>query len=112
MHNFSRARLLLESRVIAAMGNDRQQKGKGKGAWGKGGKGKGMYYMEDDWSAGQSGYSFDVPLFLNSLAQDAAGEWQVAKSKNSTKPVAVTGKGSLRCGATGTGACTTCPVLH
>lgn len=31
MHNFSRARLLLESRVIAAMGNDRQQKGKGKG---------------------------------------------------------------------------------
>ena len=31
MHNFSRARLLLESRVIAALGNDRQQKGKGKG---------------------------------------------------------------------------------
>ena len=36
MHNFSRARLLLESRLKEAMGNDRARKGEGKGQ----GKGK------------------------------------------------------------------------
>ena len=62
-------------------------KGKGKkgawpGAWGKGGKG--AYSCEDDWSQGYSGYSFDTPLFLNSLAQEAAGEWRMVKSKKSS----------------------------
>ena len=42
--------------------------------------------MEDEWSVGYSSYSFDTPLFLNSLAQEAAGEWQVAKSKKTNNP--------------------------
>ena len=56
----------------------------GKGAWGKGAEG--AYSVEDDWSAGYSGYNFeDIPLFLNSLAQEAGDEWQVVKSKKSSK---------------------------
>lgn len=37
--------------------------------------------MEDDWISGFSGYSFDTPLSMNSLAQEAAGVWMVAKSQ-------------------------------
>ncbi len=71
--------------------------------------GKGAYSMEDDWSSGFSGYSFDIPLVLIALAQEAAGEWKVAKNKKSTKPAKPAGKNPAWCGATGTGACTTCP---
>ena len=90
-------------------GKGKDQKGswKGKGAWGKGGKGKGTYHMEDDWSAGQSGYSFYVPMFLNS--PEVAGEWQVARSNKPTKPAATMKQLPSRCGATSTGTCTTCP---
>ena len=42
----------------------------------------GAYSVEDDWSAGYIGYNFeDIPLFLNSLAQEAGDEWQVVKAK-------------------------------
>ena len=62
-------------------------KGKGKGQKGywKGGKGKGAYSMEDDWSSGYSGYSFDTPLFLSSLAQEAESQWQRVSSKKAAK---------------------------
>ncbi len=69
----------------AYKGKGKEQKGKGKGAWGKGGKGKGMYYMEDDWSAGQSGYSFDVPMFLATPAPAIPGDWKVDRPKKPAK---------------------------
>ena len=61
-------------------------KGKGegkKGSW-NGGKGslgnggKGAYSMEDDWSAGYSGYSFDIPVFSAHSPKKprVSGKWQ------------------------------------
>ena len=62
-------------------------KGKGKGQKGywKGGQGKGAYSMEDDWSSGYSGYSYDTPLFISSLAQEAQGEWQKVNPKKAAR---------------------------
>ena len=81
--------------------------GGGKGTWGKGGKGS--YAMEDEWSYGLSGYSYeDVPLFLNSLTQEATGNWQVARpNKTAKKPSVVNGCPS-RCASTSTGDHTAC----
>ena len=92
-------------------GKGKDQKGswKGKGAWGKGGKGKGTYYMEDDWTAGQSGYSFDIPMFLTSPAPEAASDWQVARSKKPARPATTARMVTPRCGATSTGTRPTCP---
>lgn len=67
--------------------------------------------MEDDCSSGYSGYSFSTPLFFNSLAQEAAGEWQVAKSKKTNKSTLAIGNGPTRCGATVTGDHNTCPCI-
>ena len=53
-------------------GKGQNNGGKGKGAWGKG---KGAYTMEEDWSLGYSGYSFDSPLFASTLAEEAANDW-------------------------------------
>ena len=41
--------------------------------------------MEDDWSSGYSGYSFDTPLFISSLTQEAQGEWQKVNPKKAAK---------------------------
>ena len=41
--------------------------------------------MEDDWSSGYSGYSFDTPLFISSLAQEAQGEWQKVNPKKAVR---------------------------
>ena len=41
--------------------------------------------MEDDWSSGYSGYAFDTPLFLSSLAQEAESQWQKVSSKKAAK---------------------------
>ena len=63
-------------------------KGKGKGQKGfwKGGKGKGAYSVDDDWSAGYSGYSYDAPLLLGSLTEEAAGEWIIVNPKKASRP--------------------------
>ena len=71
-------------------------KGKGKGQtgpWnpgkGSGGKGKGAYSVEDDWSAGNSGYHFgyeDTPLWLHDFAAEAAEAWQTPNPRKTTKP--------------------------
>ena len=71
--------------------NPHKGKGKGQKAFWKGGKatwgkGKGAYSMEDDWSSGYSGYSFDTPLFSSSLAQEAPDGWKTVKSKREVKP--------------------------
>ena len=49
---------------------------------------RGAYSFEDDWSAGFNGYNFgpnfgheDTPLWYHALAQEAADEWQVPKTK-------------------------------
>ena len=52
--------------------------------------------MEDDWSSGYSGYSLDTPLF-SSLAQEAASDWKLVKSKKTTKHPKATGKGAGGC---------------
>ena len=72
----------------------------------------GTYAVDEDWSSGHSGHPIDTHLF-NVVAQDAAGEWQVARPKKPIKPVVVTDRGPTRNGATGTGtgACTTCPCF-
>ena len=49
--------------------------------------------MEDGWSSGYSGYSFDIPLFISPLAQEASDEWKTIKSKRAIKPPSPTGKG-------------------
>ena len=41
--------------------------------------------MEDDWSSGYSGYSFDTPMFMSSLAQEAQGEWQKVNPKKAAR---------------------------
>ena len=88
----------------------------GKGAWGKGGKG--AYSVEDDWSSGVNGYNFgpypgheDIHMFLNTLAQEATGDWQVAMSKNANKSALAIGNGPTGCVATVTGAHKACPCL-
>ena len=75
-------------------GKGKGQKGFWKGGKGTYGKGKGAYSVEDDWSSGYSGYSFDTPLFSSSLAQEAAVEWKEVKSKRANKPAIPTGHGT------------------
>ena len=42
--------------------------------------------MEEDWSLGYSGYSFDSPLFASTLAEEAANDWKMVGSKKTNKP--------------------------
>ena len=65
--------------------------------------------MEDDWTAGHSGYSFDIPMFLTSPAPEAASDWQVARSKKPARPATTARMVTPRCGATSTGTRPTCP---
>ena len=68
--------------------------------------------MEDEWSYGLSGYSYeDVPLFLNSLTQEATGNWQVARPKNIAKGLSVVSGCPSRCASTFTGDHTACQSL-
>ena len=48
-------------------------------------------------------------MFLNTLAQEAAGEWQVATSKKNNKQALSPGNGPTRHVATVTGAHKACP---
>ena len=57
------------------------------------GKGKGAYSVEDDWSSGYSGYSFDTPLFSSSLAQEASDEWKKSSQRGPTNQPAPQEKG-------------------
>ena len=95
-------------------GNPNASKGKGKGqylfqkgAWtpGKGGwgKGKSAYGLEDDWSEGYSGYSFqqgygveDTALFQ--ITREAKNEWLFPNPKKTCKPTCHRGLSSLDLG--------------
>ena len=71
-----------------------------------------MYAVEDEWSYGLSGYSYeDVPLFLNSLTQEATGNWQVARSKKTAKKPSVVNGCPSRCASSHTGDHTACQSL-
>ena len=74
-------------------------KGKGKGQKGfyKGGKGKGAYSVDDDWSSGCSGYSFDAPLLLGCLTEEAASEWTTVNPKKAAKQPNPNGRGPAGC---------------
>ena len=48
--------------------------------------------MEEDWSLGYSGYSFDSPLFASTLAEEAANDWKMVGSKKTQTNGRPTGK--------------------
>ena len=74
-------------------------KGKDKGQKGfwKGGKGKGAYSVDDDWSSGYREYSFDAPLLLGCLTEEAAGEWTTVKPKKAARQPNPTGRSPAGC---------------
>ena len=54
----------------------------------------GAYSVDDDWSVGYSGYSYDAPLLLGSLTEEAACEWIIVNPKKASKQLKPQG-GSL-----------------
>ncbi len=65
--------------------------------------------MEEDWSLGYSGYSFDSPLFASTLAEEAANDWKTVESKKANRSSRPINKAPGLCGATSKCDCIVCP---